>query len=157
MERLLYRQQTPYMLLIWTENSSVYTHCVWRSPLVALRGRRTSLSPHSSLIWTLVQMSQGFLLETFDNGINCCWVLGRPLSPLRCTCTSCSVVWLISIPRVCVTETSSPRTSWWTQRPPSSNSVTLAGQWHAPLEGVSFLSVFLLHVYIIEFLFLLPL
>lgn len=45
----------------------------------------------------------------------------------RCTCTSCSAVWLISIPRVCVTETSSRRTSWWTLRRPSSNSVTLAG------------------------------
>lgn len=50
------------------------------------------------------------------------------VSPYRCTCTSCSAVWLISIPRVCVTEISSLRTSWWTRRRPSSNSVTLAGQ-----------------------------
>ncbi|KAF3839289.1 hypothetical protein F7725_018006 [Dissostichus mawsoni] len=32
----------------------------------------------------------------------------------------------ISIPRACVTETSNPRTCWWTRRRPSSNSVTLA-------------------------------
>lgn len=50
------------------------------------------------------------------------------VSPYRCTCTSYSAVWLISIPRVCVTEISSLRTSWWTRRRPSSNSVTLAGQ-----------------------------
>lgn len=52
---------------------------------------------------------------------------GSCVCPYRCTCTSCSAVWLISIPRVFVTEISSLRTSWWTPRRPSSNSVTLAG------------------------------
>lgn len=60
-------------------------------------------------------------------------VLSVPL--LRCTCTSCFAVWHISIPRVFVTETSSLRTFWWTQRQPSSNSVTLAGKYCAlPLD-----------------------
>lgn len=46
----------------------------------------------------------------------------------RCTCTSCFAAWLTSIPRVCVTETSSPKTCWWTLRLPSSSCVTLAGE-----------------------------
>lgn len=48
----------------------------------------------------------------------------------RCTCTSCFAAWPTSIPRVCVTETSSPKTCWWTLKPPSSSCVTLAGELH---------------------------
>lgn len=47
---------------------------------------------------------------------------------LRCTCTSCFAVWLTSIPRACVTETSSPKTCLWTLKLPSSSCVTLAGE-----------------------------
>lgn len=54
----------------------------------------------------------------------------RPLCPFRCTCTSCFAAWPTSIPRVCATETSSPKTCWWTLKLPSSSCATLAGKLH---------------------------
>lgn len=78
--------------------------------------------PHYRWFVTMLSFSFSFF-------ILCCFC-----ELLRCTCTSCFAVWLISIPRVCVTETSSHRTCLSTQKLPSSSCVTLAGELHKKMD-----------------------
>lgn len=84
---------------------------------------------YETLNTTPLPLIRHHVVFSFSFFILCCFC-----ELLRCTCTSCFAVWLISIPRVCVTETSSHRTCLSTQKLPSSSCVTLAGELHKKMD-----------------------